>query len=69
VFAGSLLLELRAVTEETEGLRAVRRRHADETVEIAVDDPRALLDINTPEAYAQARVAFGLGPLSGGWGT
>jgi molybdenum cofactor cytidylyltransferase len=61
VFAGVLLAELRQVTEEGEGMRAVRRRHADRTHEVDVDDPRALLDVNTPDAYAEALRAFGLG--------
>jgi molybdenum cofactor cytidylyltransferase len=60
VFDGSLLSELRTVDEESEGLRAVRRRHAGRTREIPVDDARALLDMNTPEAFAEARAAFGL---------
>lgn len=62
VFDGMLLGELRAVDEASEGLRAVRRRHADSTVEIPVDDARVLLDMNTPESYAEALAAFGLAP-------
>ncbi|MBI2762102.1 MAG: nucleotidyltransferase family protein [Chloroflexi bacterium] len=62
VLAGSLLDELRAVSEETEGLRAIIRAHADEINDVDVTDPRALLDVNTPEAYRDARRAFGLEP-------
>lgn len=60
VFAGTLLPELRAVTEEGEGLRAVRRAHAAETREVDLGDPRVLVDINTPESYHEARRLFGL---------
>lgn len=60
VFAGALLPELRAVTEEGEGLRAVRRAHAAETREVDFGDPRVLVDINTPESYREARRLFGL---------
>lgn len=59
VFAGSLLPELREVTEEGEGMRAVRRRHADRTVEVEVADEQVLLDVNTPDAYAAALRVFG----------
>ncbi len=60
VFAGALLPELREVTEEGEGLRAVRRAHAAETREVDLGDPRVLVDINTPESYREARRLFGL---------
>jgi molybdenum cofactor cytidylyltransferase len=54
VFAAALLPALRTVTEATEGLRAVMRAHADAVVEVPVDDPRVLLDINTPDTYRKA---------------
>jgi molybdenum cofactor cytidylyltransferase len=60
VFAGALLPELRAVTEDGEGLRAVRRAHAAETRAVDLGDPRVLVDINTPESYREARRLFGL---------
>ncbi len=60
VFAGTLLPELRAVTEEGEGLRAVRRAHTAQTREVDLGDPRVLVDINTPESYREARRLFGL---------
>jgi molybdenum cofactor cytidylyltransferase len=53
-FSGRLLGELRAVSEETEGLRAVVRRHAVTEVEVASD--AVFWNLNTPEAY-QAAVA------------
>ncbi len=61
IFASELLPELRAVDETTEGLRAVMRAHAAGVYEHAVTDRRAVIDINTPEAYAEALEAFGLG--------
>ncbi len=57
IFARALFPEMREVTEETQGLRAVRQRHRAEThvVEAATRTP--LIDINTPEDY-QAALAF-----------
>ncbi len=57
IFARALLPEMREITEETQGLRAVRHRHREEThvVETATRTP--LIDINTPEDY-QAALAF-----------
>jgi molybdenum cofactor cytidylyltransferase len=54
VFAGSLIAELRAVSEATQGLRAVVRRHADRRRIVAVEDPAIHLEFNTPEEYAAA---------------
>jgi molybdenum cofactor cytidylyltransferase len=54
IFAGSLLAELRAVTEETEGLRAVVRRHSGRRRIVPVDDPAIHLEFNTPDEYAAA---------------
>lgn len=50
LFAGPLLDELRAITEEGEGLRAVVRSHP--VREVAVAD--CFLDLNRPEDYARA---------------
>jgi molybdenum cofactor cytidylyltransferase len=60
VLAGRLLDALRAVSEETEGLRAIIRAYSDEINDVEVADPRAVLDMNTPAAYRDARRAFGL---------
>ncbi|HVC31250.1 MAG TPA: nucleotidyltransferase family protein [Steroidobacteraceae bacterium] len=54
VLTSALLGELRDVREETEGLRAVMRRHAGRRVELALDDPAVLLDLNLPEQYEAA---------------
>lgn len=55
VIDGSLAGELAAVEEASEGLRAVMQRHAAERVEVPVDDPSALLDLNLPADYETAR--------------
>ena len=60
LFAASLLRELRRVTDEREGLRAVMRAHAAAVREVPSEDPRVLLDLNTPESYQDALRLFGL---------
>ena len=52
-FAGRLLGELRTVSEEDEGLRAVVRRHR--VAEVSVDDESVVWNLNDPAAYAAAR--------------
>jgi molybdenum cofactor cytidylyltransferase len=54
--AGSLIHELLAVDEETQGLRAVTRRHV--ITEVSVEDEAVAWNLNEPAAYAaaQARV-------------
>ena len=57
LFDRSLFAELRAVAEESEGMKSLLRRHPVHDVE--VDDPIVLLNLNTPEEYARAFRAFG----------
>ena len=57
LFGGALLAELRAVREESQGLRAIRRAHTAATAFLDVDDPLVTLNLNTPEAYESARRA------------
>ena len=52
--AAELLPELADIDEETQGLKAVVRRHADATERFEVDDATVLWDLNTPEQYQQA---------------
>jgi len=66
LFGAELLTELRAVTEAGEGLRALRRAHADATAFVDVDDPRVLLNLNTPDEYASAAKRWVPGRASGG---
>jgi len=49
-----LLSELRSVSERQEGLRQVRRRHAERTIFVEVDNPIVTLNLNTPEEYRRA---------------
>ena len=51
-FAGSLLHELREVSEVDEGLRAVVRRHT--VTEVPVDTESVVWNLNDPGAYAEA---------------
>jgi molybdenum cofactor cytidylyltransferase len=53
--SGRLLAELRQVTEEEQGLRSIVKRHAQ--VEVSVDTPCVVWNLNDPAAYAAARAA------------
>lgn len=57
VLDGLLLPELRTVVEESEGLRAVVRRHAGRRRILPIDDPAIHLEFNTPDEYAAALAA------------
>ena len=54
-FPHDLRGELEAVTDATQGLRAVMRGHADRVRDLPVDQPSVLLNLNSPEVYAAAR--------------
>ncbi len=54
LFAAALLPELRAITEERQGLREVVSRHRAERVLVPVDDPLTLTNLNTREEYEAA---------------
>ena len=54
IFRSELLPELQSVTERQEGLRAIRRRHAERTIFLESDDPIVTLNLNTPDAYRSA---------------
>jgi len=58
VLAGSLLPELREVSEASQGLRAVIHRHAAEVREVAFDTEVVLLDLNEPQEYQKARASY-----------
>lgn len=66
VLAGSLLPELRAASEEGQGLRGVIAAHEGEVREVGLSSPIVLLDINTPEEYQEALARFGTGDVSAG---
>ncbi|GBD11048.1 Molybdenum cofactor cytidylyltransferase [bacterium HR23] len=59
LFHRALLPELLEIREESKGLHAVVEGHRSETVEIPVDNPIVLVDLNTPEDYQEARRRFG----------
>ena len=50
----SLLPELRRVTERQEGLKQIRKRHADRTRFVDLDDPVVTINLNSPEDYRRA---------------
>jgi molybdenum cofactor cytidylyltransferase len=52
--SAKLLPEMAVIEEETKGLLAVVRRHADATERFEIDDPSVLWDLNTPEQYEHA---------------
>lgn len=54
IFARPLFPEMRAITEEEQGLRAVRRRHRAETHVLETPTSTPLIDINTPDDYEAA---------------
>ena len=54
MISAALLPEMAVIEEETKGLLAVVRRHADATERFEMDDPSVLWDLNTPEQYEQA---------------
>ena len=55
---GSLLAELRSVSEAELGLRAVTERHAASTELVEIEDASVNLDLNTPADYASAYAKF-----------
>jgi molybdenum cofactor cytidylyltransferase len=54
LFAGTLLPELLAVTEERDGLREVVSRHREELLLVTTDTSLALANLNTQEDYKAA---------------
>ena len=58
VLDGQLLPELRAVSEESQGLRALLARHGDDVLDVPFESPLVLLDINTPEQYEVAKAVY-----------
>ncbi len=59
VLDGVLLDELRAVEEESLGLRGVMTAHANDVANVDLGDERVLVSFNTPEEYADALARFG----------
>ncbi len=57
LFARGLLPELTGISEANKGLREVIERHGAEVNRVPVDDPEAMLDLNTVEDYRRAVVS------------
>jgi molybdenum cofactor cytidylyltransferase len=58
VLDGSLVPELREVSEATQGLRAVIARHEADVNELAFETAAVLLDLNRPQEYEKARASY-----------
>jgi len=58
-FAGALLNELAAVSEAREGMKSLLRAHAGCILDVEIDDPLVLVNLNTPEEYERAATLFG----------
>lgn len=58
VVGGALLAELREVSDETQGLRAVIDRHLDQAVAVEVSNDSVDVDLNTPQDYEAALGSF-----------
>ena len=54
-----LLSDLRSITEETLGVKAVVRDHGDLTHRVEAGTPEVLWDLNTPEEYQKALTSEG----------
>lgn len=57
--SSSLLPELLAIDEESQGIKAVVRRRPEAVHRFLMDNPEILLDLNTPEQYRAALDATG----------
>ena len=54
VLSAHLMDELMQMSESTQGLKAVVRRHGDDVVRVELDAPEILLDLNTLQDYHRA---------------
>lgn len=54
IIDGSLIDEILAIEEDTQGMKAVMQRHSEQTQRVAVESPEVLWDLNTPEQYQAA---------------
>ena len=58
LLGGSLVPELREVSEATLGLRAVIDRHIDEAASVAITNQAVHVDLNTPADYEAALASY-----------
>ena len=59
IFSHLLRGELGAISEEGQGIREVLQAHADEVDEVEFDDPVVRLDLNSLNAYEEAKARYG----------
>ena len=59
VFSADLRGELEAISEEGQGVRELFRAHRPRVNEVVVDDAIVSLDLNSPEAYEDAKARYG----------
>jgi molybdenum cofactor cytidylyltransferase len=65
IIDASLIDEIRAIEEDTQGMKAVVHRHAEQTQRVAVESPEVLWDLNTPEQYQAALAGGPIAPSPG----
>ncbi|MFK9092774.1 NTP transferase domain-containing protein [Bacillus salipaludis] len=54
LFSGSLHNDLLTINEETMGLRSIFQKYKDTVMEVSVNNPTILLNLNTPDDYQMA---------------
>ncbi|MBM7583736.1 molybdenum cofactor cytidylyltransferase [Bacillus pakistanensis] len=54
LFSGSLYNDLLTINEETMGLRRIFQKYKDTVIEVSVNNPAILLNLNTPDDYQMA---------------
>ncbi|WP_257347328.1 nucleotidyltransferase family protein [Pseudalkalibacillus decolorationis] len=54
LFSGSLHNDLLTINEETMGLRSIFQKYKDTVMEVPVNNPAILLNLNTPDDYQMA---------------
>lgn len=59
IFSTALRGELAQISEEKRGIREVFQAHLDKVSYLPIDDPMIRLDLNTPEAYREAKERYG----------
>ena len=59
VFSSKLRVELGSISEEKQGIREVFGAHRGDVNEVEIDDPVVRLDLNSPEAYEEAKARYG----------
>lgn len=62
VFSAALLEEIKAISEDTQGLKAVVRRYESEVLRVDMDSDEVLLDLNSEAEYRRALETYGQDP-------